>query len=105
VFDLLLGSVDRNLLQATSPSSISALPEFLHPLNLLEPLFGVVASILDQLNGYALVYVGITGEAFFPSARAVAGLIARRNRGSGKKLMDCTFLSAACLVHVPFSLA
>ncbi|KAL7409201.1 plasma-membrane choline transporter-domain-containing protein [Mrakia frigida] len=84
--------VAYSLKKATSPSTISSLPEFFHPLNILEPIFGIVASILDQLNGYALVYVGITGEAFFPSARAVAGLVARRNRGSGRKLLDYTLI-------------
>lgn len=45
--------------------------------------------MLDQLNGYTLVYVGITGQPFFFSARAVASLVTRRNRGSGRKLLDC----------------
>lgn len=50
------------------------------------PIFSVAASILDQVNGYALVYVGITGEAFWPSARRAVGLASRRRSG---QLLDC----------------
>jgi hypothetical protein len=52
----------------------------------LTPLFSIVAGLLDQLNGYALVYVGITGDAFWPSARRAVGLAGRRKGGH---LLDC----------------
>jgi len=52
----------------------------------LTPLFAIVAGLLDQLNGYALVYVGITGDAFWPSARRAVSLAGRRKGGH---LLDC----------------
>jgi hypothetical protein len=54
----------------------------------LTPLFSIVAGLLDQLNGYALVYVGITGDAFWPSARRAVGLAGRRKGGH---LLDCEY--------------
>ncbi|ORX34778.1 plasma-membrane choline transporter-domain-containing protein [Kockovaella imperatae] len=58
-------------------------------LSRLNPLFSVIASVLDQLNGYALVYVGITGEAFWPSARRAVGLAGKRKGGH---LLDYTLI-------------
>lgn len=69
--------------RVTSPK---VLPTPLGFLSRLTPVFSIIASVLDQLNGYALVYVGITGEAFWPSARRAVGLAKRR---SG--LLDCEF--------------
>jgi hypothetical protein len=69
----------------TSPRS-KILPAPLHFLTNLTPLFTVLAGVLDQLNGYALVYVGITGDAFWPSARRAVGLAGRRKGGH---LLDC----------------
>jgi hypothetical protein len=56
---------------------------------MLTPVFGFLAGLLEQVNGYALVYVGITGEAFWPSARRAVSLVGRKHRGH---LLDCTFL-------------
>lgn len=53
-------------------------------LSRLAPVFALIAGILDQLNGYALIYLGVTGEAFWPSARRAVGLVG--NRG---QLLDC----------------
>ncbi|WWC66832.1 uncharacterized protein I206_100739 [Kwoniella pini CBS 10737] len=72
----------------TNPKS-RILPTPLHFLTNLTPLFAIVAGILDQLNGYALVYVGITGEAFWPSARRAVGLAGRRKGG---RLLDYTLI-------------
>jgi hypothetical protein len=69
----------------TSPRS-RVLPNALSFLTSLTPIFSIIASVLDQANSYALVYVGVTGEAFWPSARRAVGLTNRRNSG---KLLDC----------------
>lgn len=65
------------------------MPSALGFLTRLTPLFTILAGVLDQLNGYALVYVGITGDAFWPSARRAVGLAGRRRAG---KLLDCKYL-------------
>lgn len=62
------------------------LPRSLSFMARLMPIFSVAANIMDQVNGYALVYVGITGEAFWPSARRAVGLASRRRSG---QLLDC----------------
>jgi hypothetical protein len=59
------------------------------PFAVLTPLLTLVAGVLDQLNGYALVYVGITGEAFWPSARRAVGLAKKRR---ARRLLDYTLL-------------
>jgi hypothetical protein len=51
----------------------------------------MLAGLLDYVNGYALVYVGVTGEAFWPSAKRAIGLAGRRN---GSKLLDCQYLAS-----------
>lgn len=79
------------LSRATSPTRLAGLPDVLRPLGAMEPIAGIVAGVLEQLNGYALVYVGVTGEPFLRSARAVGALLRRRARGSGRKLLDCEF--------------
>ena len=71
--------------RVTSPRS-NILPAPLSFLSYLTPAFAIIAGVLDQLNGYALVYVGITGEAFWPSARRAVGLAKGRK---GAKLLDC----------------
>lgn len=76
----------------TSPRS-KILPTPLTFLTGLTPVFAIVAGVLDQLNGYALVYVGITGEAFWPSARRAVGLAKGRKGG---KLLDCERLPHVC---------
>ena len=69
----------------TSPRT-KLLPAPFTFLTNLTPVFAIVAGVLDQLNGYALVYVGITGEAFWPSARRAVGLAKGRK---GERLLDC----------------
>ena len=71
--------------RVTSPRS-KYLPAFLSFLTNLSPAFALIAGVLDQMNGYALVYVGITGEAFWPSARRAVGLAKGRK---GARLLDC----------------
>lgn len=56
-------------------------------LTALTPLFTLLAGVLDFLNGYALVYVGVTGEAFWPSAKRAVRLAGKRHQAH---LMDCT---------------
>lgn len=80
-----VGRGAAELKRVTSPRS-NVLPPWLTFITKLTPLFAVVAGVLDQLNGYALVYVGITGEAFWPSARRAVGLAGRRRGGH---LLDC----------------
>lgn len=84
----IIGRMAAELKRITSPRS-KVLPNALTFLSRLTPLFSMMASILDQLNGYALVYVGITGDAFWPSARRAVGLASRRNSG---KLLDYTLI-------------
>jgi hypothetical protein len=80
-----IGRSAAELKRLTSPRT-KFLPKSLHFLSKLTPFFAIVAGVLDQLNGYALVYVGITGEAFWPSARKAVGLAGKR---SGGHLLDC----------------
>jgi hypothetical protein len=80
-----VGKSAAELRRLTSPRS-KVLPAPLTFLSTLTPIFAVVAGVLDQLNGYALVYVGITGDAFWPSARRAVGLAGRRHAGH---LLDC----------------
>lgn len=79
----LVGRAASELKKCTNPRR---LPHALSFLSRLTPVFSVTASILDQVNGYALVYVGITGDAFWPSARRAVGLASRRRSG---QLLDC----------------
>lgn len=80
-----VGRSAAELKRVTSPRS-KLLPSSLGFLSKLTPFFAIIAGVLDQLNGYALVYVGITGEAFWPSARKAVGLAGKR---SGGDLLDC----------------
>ena len=73
------------LRRVTSPRA-NVLPSWLSFLTGLSPVLKVLAGVLDQLNGYALVYVGITGDAFWPSARRAVGLAGKRKAGH---LLDC----------------
>ncbi|OCF44115.1 hypothetical protein I317_02069 [Kwoniella heveanensis CBS 569] len=83
-----VGRSAAELKRVTNPKS-KILPTPLHFLTALAPIFTIIAGVLDQLNGYALVYVGITGEAFWPSARRAVGLAGRRKGG---KLLDYTYI-------------
>ena len=81
----LVGRTAAEAKHITSPRS-KLLPTPFTFLTNLTPIFAIVAGVLDQLNGYALVYVGITGEAFWPSARRAVGLAKGRKGG---RLLDC----------------
>jgi hypothetical protein len=81
----LAGRAAAEMKRVTSPRS-NILPTPLMFITKLTPLFSIVAGLLDQLNGYALVYVGITGDAFWPSARRAVSLAGRRKGGH---LLDC----------------
>nr|XP_031863504.1 uncharacterized protein CI109_000754 [Kwoniella shandongensis]KAA5530576.1 hypothetical protein CI109_000754 [Kwoniella shandongensis] len=83
-----VGRSAAELKRITNPKS-KVLPTPLHFLTSLTPIFTVIAGVLDQLNGYALVYVGITGDAFWPSARRAVGLAGRRKGG---RLLDYTLI-------------
>lgn len=83
----MIGRSAAAMKRVTSPKA-NILPAPLVFLSKLTPVFSIIAGVLDQLNGYALVYVGITGEAFWPSARRAVGLAGRRKGG---KLLDCEF--------------
>lgn len=80
-----IGRSAAELKRVTSPKS-KILPTPLAFLTRLAPVFGVIAGVLDQMNGYALVYVGITGEGFWPSARRAVSLAGKRKGG---RLLDC----------------
>ena len=80
--------VGRSAAELKRVTRSPALPTPLMFLSSLTPVFTVIAGVLDQLNGYALVYVGITGDAFWPSARRAVGLAGRRRAGH---LLDCEF--------------
>lgn len=80
-----LGRTAAEAKRITSPRS-KILPSPLRFLTSLTPAFAIVAGVLDQLNGYALVYVGITGEAFWPGARRAVWLARGRK---GARLLDC----------------
>ncbi|ORY34237.1 plasma-membrane choline transporter-domain-containing protein [Naematelia encephala] len=83
-----VGRSAAEMKRITSPKS-KILPSPLSFLSNLAPVFAVIAGVLDQLNGYALVYVGITGEAFWPSARRAVGLAGKRKGG---RLLDYTLI-------------
>ncbi|KAI5450338.1 hypothetical protein NCC49_003121 [Naganishia albida] len=67
----------------------NVLPGPLMFLKALTPLFTLLAGVLDFLNGYALVYVGVTGEAFWPSAKRAVRLAGKRHQAH---LMDYTLV-------------
>ncbi|CED84491.1 Choline transporter-like protein [Phaffia rhodozyma] len=77
----------------TSPTYLSSLPSFLHPLNILCMPCEILTAWLDQLNSFVLVYVGVTGEGFVTSAKGVAALVGRRSRTGGRKVLDYTLIS------------
>jgi len=52
----------------------------------ISPVIVMLSGLLDYVNGYALIYVGVTGEAFWPSAKRAIGLAGRRK---GSRLLDC----------------
>ncbi|KAL7418727.1 hypothetical protein Q5752_006410 [Cryptotrichosporon argae] len=83
-----VGRTAAELRRVTSPRS-NVLPSALSFLTSLTPFFAIVAGVLDQLNGYALVYVGVTGDAFWPSARRAVGLAGKRKGG---RLLDYTLI-------------
>ncbi|KAK1926098.1 plasma-membrane choline transporter-domain-containing protein [Papiliotrema laurentii] len=83
-----VGRSAAELRRITAPRS-NILPAPLSFLSGLTPVFTIIAGVLDQLNGYALVYVGITGDAFWPSARRAVGLVGRRKGG---RLLDYTLI-------------
>jgi len=85
----LAGRAAAEMKRITSPRS-NILPGPLMFISKATPLFAIVAGLLDQLNGYALVYVGITGDAFWPSARRAVSLAGRRKGGH---LLDCKLFS------------
>lgn len=90
-----VGRSAAELRRITAPRS-NILPAPLSFLSGLTPVFTVIAGVLDQLNGYALVYVGITGDAFWPSARRAVGLVGRRKGG---RLLDCESRHAILTDH------
>lgn len=73
------------LRELTRPSN-RRLPECLHPLYVIGPIFALLASIIETLSSYALVYAGVTGDDFFASARHAASLIVRTGTG---RVVDC----------------
>lgn len=83
-----MGRSAAQMKRVTSPKS-RILPTPLSFLSYLTPGFTIIAGVLDQLNGYALVYVGITGDPFWPSARRAVGLAGKRKGG---KLLDCKMI-------------
>ncbi|WVO16732.1 hypothetical protein L204_104415 [Cryptococcus depauperatus] len=83
-----IGRSASTLKRLTSPK-YNKLPHFLLWLNHLTPILVLMEGVLDQLNSYALVYVGITGEPFWPSARRAVGLASRRRVG---RLLDYTLI-------------
>jgi hypothetical protein len=87
-----VGRVAVDLKRFTS-SRHRPLPTPLSFLSNLTPALSFIVGVLDQLNGYALVYVGITGDAFWPSARSAVGLTSRRRGGP---LLDCVSQPSSC---------
>ncbi|KAH8080812.1 plasma-membrane choline transporter-domain-containing protein [Filobasidium floriforme] len=55
----------------------------------ISPVIVMLSGLLDYVNGYALIYVGVTGEAFWPSAKRAIGLAGRRK---GSRLLDYTLI-------------
>lgn len=81
--------VCRVLPQATSPTTLAALPPVFGFLQAAHPLTLLAVSALEQVNNCALVYVGVSGKPFVESCRGVAGLVKRRGRVLGRRIMDC----------------
>lgn len=92
----LAGRAAAEMKRITSPRS-NILPGPLMFISKATPLFAIVAGLLDQLNGYALVYVGITGDAFWPSARRAVSLAGRRKGGH---LLDCTYTHSSTSLNL-----
>lgn len=55
-------------------------------LSIIAPILNALAGLVDYVNGYALVYVGITGDPFWPSAKRAVRLAGKRGRS---RLLDC----------------
>lgn len=62
------------------------LPNWAACLYLTAPLVALLASFVENISSYALIWSGITGEGFWQSTRRVTGLV----RGNGmSKTADC----------------
>ncbi|KAH7103950.1 plasma-membrane choline transporter-domain-containing protein [Auriculariales sp. MPI-PUGE-AT-0066] len=87
-----LDAVTLVIHQYTTPPAI---PAQLNPLTVLPRMFAVV---LRSLSTYALTYIGVTGEPFFPAARRAQALTSVRRpiaRGDYTILGALLLLSAA----------
>ena len=79
----------HHLRELTRPSN-RRLPDFLHPLYVIGPVFALLASIVETLSSYALAYAGVTGDDFFTSARLAASLTVRTGT---VRVVDCVYLA------------
>jgi hypothetical protein len=86
-----------HLSQATAPSTLAALPPWLSPMGAIHPLSLMVVGALEQMNSYVLVFVGISGRTYKESTLAVGGLVRRRGREAGRKILDCAVALALCV--------
>lgn len=60
---------------------------FLAPLHPLAFLSGAIAT-LDSVSTYALVYIGVTGDGFWPSARRARGIVPNPGAKSARIVDD-----------------
>lgn len=87
--DTSLGSVALSALLLTGVRILSLLTAFLRraPLPLLPFLtfpINVLGNMTGALSTLALIYVGLTGDSFFPSARRARALAAATSAAAGK---------------------
>lgn len=69
----------------------------------MHPLALIVVGALEQMNSYVLIYVGISGRTYKESTLAVGGLVRRRGREAGRKILDCA-LTYPSSSPTPFNL-
>lgn len=53
----------------------SQLPGFLHPISIIAPLLGFIASTLEIFNGWVLTWAGLTGDDLISSAKKARELV------------------------------
>lgn len=84
----LLAFVLIRLRRWTRPAN-GLLPTWAACLYLTAPIVALLASFVENISQYALIWSGITGESFWSSTRRVTSLV----RGNGMlRTADCKFL-------------
>lgn len=96
----LLAFILLRLKRWTRPAN-GLLPNWAACLYLTAPLVALLASFVENISGYALIYSGIKGESFWHSSKKVIGLV----RGNGMlKTADCELCRRCRVLFVSLTL-